>query len=402
MGRQKMSILLLVIIIVAIGWKFWGPSKFEGAPKSKAEAVQLISHLIEEFAITPAEILNFERPSGEFAGSSHLKSSAKRTNADIATSVFGLLGAVFVLGGLGALISSFWDTMGSAFRITSTLGVGVGLTGLLIVAIREKKYPGLIRPLVFIAAMIQTSGWFVLLQELYPRRDDHLLAMIVVFGIMALQQGVICRFAQRSEVAFTALFYVYALLFALGEKVDFDLKYALFLAGASLVTVSYQLTKGRYRGLADIGFLFGAGWLNAGLGMILADWFDSNLAALAVGFSVTCLSYSLKRESLTRFAELGLFVGSAIFYGGLFDSVRHTPFELVFLGIAVGMMYASVSLGSTSLLITGLLALISFISYYTAEYFVDSIGWPVALIVLGFVFFGVSAFAVNLKGRIKN
>jgi len=45
------------------------------------------------------------------------------------------------------------------------------------------------------------------------------------------------------------------------------------------------------------------------------------------------------------------------------------------------------------------IAILAYISYFTAEHFQDSLGWPLVLIVLGLVFIALSAVAMRINKR---
>ncbi|MEE8084940.1 MAG: hypothetical protein V3T46_06960, partial [Alphaproteobacteria bacterium] len=49
-----------------------------------------------------------------------------------------------------------------------------------------------------------------------------------------------------------------------------------------------------------------------------------------------------------------------------------------------------------AMLVVAVFGLIGYLSYFTYQYFANVIGWPVALIVMGLVMIGVSAYAFKL------
>jgi hypothetical protein len=57
---------------------------------------------------------------------------------------------------------------------------------------------------------------------------------------------------------------------------------------------------------------------------------------------------------------------------------------------------------SRTLLLVSTFALLGFLGYYTEEYFADVTGWPIALMIMGFLLIGVSAYAVKLGQKIKH
>ena len=79
---------------------------------------------------------------------------------------------------------------------------------------------------------------------------------------------------------------------------------------------------------------------------------------------------------------------------------ENAPLELAWGGavaLAFGGLALSVAiLQSRMLLVLSTFALIAYIIYFTAEYFADSIGWPVALILLGFTIIGIGYFSIRL------
>jgi uncharacterized membrane protein YGL010W len=84
-------------------------------------------------------------------------------------------------------------------------------------------------------------------------------------------------------------------------------------------------------------------------------------------------------------------------YTGLFDLVHKTAVELAFFAVTAAMLYACVLLQSRALLLTTVLAMLSFIGYFTAQHFVDSLGWPISLVLMGVAFIGVGALAMRVK-----
>ncbi len=83
-----------------------------------------------------------------------------------------------------------------------------------------------------------------------------------------------------------------------------------------------------------------------------------------------------------------------------FDLLQGTMLEVLYLGIASFMLYVSTIVNSRAILITASLALLSYISYFTQKNFLNSFGWPLSLVILGLVFFGVSKLALRLNRQL--
>jgi hypothetical protein len=64
------------------------------------------------------------------------------------------------------------------------------------------------------------------------------------------------------------------------------------------------------------------------------------------------------------------------------------------------MLYVCVVLESRAMLLTTVLAMLSFIGYFSSEYFADSLGWPITLVLMGVAFLGVGAIALKVKRSI--
>jgi CHASE2 domain-containing sensor protein len=107
-----------------------------------------------------------------------------------------------------------------------------------------------------------------------------------------------------------------------------------------------------------------------------------------------------KAGRYSRLTGLGYFAGSIMAYSGLFDLVRNTPVELLYIGVTASMLYACVVLQSRALLFTTVVAMLGFIGFYTAQYFANSLGWPVTLVLMGVAFLVVGMIAMKLRRHI--
>ena len=174
------------------------------------------------------------------------------------------------------------------------------------------------------------------------------------------------------------------------------------LFGASLFIVGSELENTPQRALGEPALLIGLFWLNGGLFDLLALFVSTNWASLITGFCLMSAAYGLLLSArYPRLVMLGYLFGSILFYAGLFDLVQYTSFELVYLAATVSMLYVSVVLHSRILLMTTSLAMLSFIGYFSAQYFSTSLGWPLTLIFTGIVFLGVGSIALRLRKNIE-
>ncbi len=287
-------------------------------------------------------------------------------------------------------------------RVFTTLGVGYILLIVLISALHEDKYPRLILPLALASVFMLTGGWFVLIHEVYPHGDNWRAAALFVFGVMAVHQGTLLGKYRRTVLAFTTLFFAYGFMQLGLDMLGVSFAYIAIVLGASLFLVAAALEKMPQRLLAEPALLVAVAWMNSGLldRMAVAaasiDW-----ARLVAGGCVMSAAYGLhKAERYPRLIGLGYFIGSIVVYGGLFDLVQSTSFELVYLAVTVSMLYACMVLQSRALLFTTVIAMLGFIGYFTAKHFANSLGWPVTLVLMGVAFLGVGTIALKVKRKI--
>jgi hypothetical protein len=73
--------------------------------------------------------------------------------------------------------------------------------------------------------------------------------------------------------------------------------------------------------------------------------------------------------------------------------------EALYPGLVFGVLFLSVFLKSKSFLTFGTLALIGYVGRITMEYFKDSLGWPLSLVLIGFSLMGLGYAAVALNRR---
>lgn len=392
-------LLLIVLVVLAGGWWGWplAAALFGSrAIHDKTSALGKIAELMRAHDISPAEVAAVYRDPTLIS-----TAAPKRSSGEIARTLFIYLGAIFILAGIGTYIGMFWNRMGGVMRVVVTLGIGYALLIVLVSALHERKFPKLILPLTLATATTLTSGWFVFIHEMFPRGDNWRLAALGVFGLMAVHQALLFHKYALTVLAFTALFFVYAFLQVGLDMLDVPFGFAAILLGASLFLVACELEKSPQRALAELAFLVALAWLNAGLFDRIALIASADWAALLTGTCVISAAYGLQQSGRqTRLAGLGYLFGSLMAYSGLFDLVGKTRFELLFFAVTAAMLYACVILQSRALLLTTVLAMLSFIGYFTARHFVDSLGWPVSLVLMGVAFIGVGTLAMRLKRRL--
>jgi hypothetical protein len=393
--------VLVLIVVIALTGGIWGWPLMVGllgatGVKDKPSALESIARLMHHYGITPAEVeAAFDAPIDD------RRSPTRRVGGNVAKTLFVYLGAIFILAGIGTYIGTFWNSMGSVMHVLVTLGVGYLLLIVLVAALHENKYPRLVLPLAVASAFVMTSGWFVLIHEVFPNGNNWRAAALTVFGVMAVQEAALLAKYRITVLTFWALLFTYAFMQVGLDLLDVPFAYIAIVLGASLFLVATALEKTPHRLLAEPALFVAICWLNSGLFDRIATATTTKWAALIVGICVLMTAYGLQQgQRQPRLAGLGYFAGSVIAYAGLFDLVRNTPIELLYLAAAASMLYVCVVLQTRALLFTTVIAMFGFIGYYSAKHFANSLGWPVTLVLMGVAFLGVGTLAIRVKRHI--
>lgn len=282
---------------------------------------------------------------GEIAAALDAASTARAENRwqRVLVRVLGYLGGTFVFAGIGVFVALQWDQLNPAARVIVTLGPGLVAFVLALLASRDRRFEQATTPLFLVAAAMEPTGMLVAFEE-FGSGGDWRLASLVTSGTMAFQFGATFGALRRS----TPLF---------------------------------------------ITILFGALFWWTALDLLGAD---DALIAMAVGGAVFLAAVRVDLQGRGEITPFWYFCGAAGFLYGLFDAVERSPLELVFLAFAAGFVYLSVVLHSRTLLSVATLAILAYTAWFTGEHFVDSIGWPMALMSFGMVMIGLSVLAFRI------
>jgi hypothetical protein len=264
----------------------------------------------------------------------------------VLTRLFAYVGGVFVFAGIGIFIAMQWGDMTPAARVVVTLGSGVAAFGMALAAIKDARFAGAVTPLFLIAAILEPVGLFVALDE-YGAGDNWRHASLVVNGAMLAQQALVFVALRRTALLFGAMAF-----------------------GAAFVAT-----------LLDV------------VGV------DEDLTVATVGASLLFLTVGVQRTPHAPITPLWYLVSSGLLLWGLFELLRGTVVEPLYLGVACGLVYLSTHVRSRSVLIAATVAMLGYIGYFTGRHFVDTVGWPLALIAFGLAMLGLSAAAVAINRR---
>ena len=304
---------------------------------SKEEALQDIVSLAKHNQITLDEIKHAMESAPALAS---------KPSSSVLSKLLGYIGGIFVFAGIGVFISMFWDDFGSAARVIVTLGVGLVAFIMGLVCLADKRYDKAATPLFIVSSILQPMGILVMLQE-YSSGGDARHGLIFMSAYMLIQQGATFWAKRLSVLAFSAI-----------------------LFGCILLANVFDV------------------W----------NW-DGELIGMVIGVSLICVAYALQQSKHMAIAPFWYFVGGVILMWSVFEAVENTPLELLYLGLSALMIFLSTHVRSRSLLGVGTLAMLIYIGYYTAKHFANTLGWPIALVVIGVALIALSSLAVRLNNK---
>lgn len=300
---------------------------------SKTEALQEINRLAVENNLTIADITKVLQ-----------KESTESARTETLMKLFAYLGGIFIFSGLSIYIGTFWSTMNVAMKIMLTFGTGIVLYLLaLILPGYQKKYETMLTPLFLTATLFQTIGLFVAVSE-FKDGLDFKMASALIFGVMLVQQLLTFKKIKRPSLIFTSLFFWCAFLAT-----------ALDLAHA-----------------------------------------NDKIVGIIVGFSILIIAYKLDKCLYKAIASFWYFVGAILFLNSLFDALRSTYVEIIFFGMSGLMLYLSTIIRNRTLLFVSTLSALGYIGYFTSKHFMHSAAWPILLVILGLVCFGVGIMVLKI------
>ncbi len=271
--------------------------------------------------------------------------------------VFYIIGALVAVVGVAILVGQNWDLIGFVGRILVSLGFSVLAYGYALFLTQPTERV-LSQVMYVVSAVLAPLGVYVLLHQanvsfgwVSQLYTAFVLCMIFGYALWATRKNVLVLII----LGFATWAYYTLLLNAFVYEYGGNLlEWSAIFLGCAYVLIGY-----------------------------------GNLR-------VSATEISLQKEKTllaTILYILGtMFVlGAGISIGGVFD--------IFFIGFIFAAFYTSVYIKSKSMLALGALFLIADIIKLTSKYFVDSIGWPLALIIVGCCMIGIGymTFTLNKK-----
>lgn len=302
----------------------------------REDALAAITEIARRHGLTAREI------------SAHLErvGTADRRGGTVLGRLLGYLGAMLAFAGLSLYTGMRWSGLSGLERILITLGPGLVAYLLAIACLRAERHLPAAAPLFLIAGVLQPTGLLVAYAELSVGGNGR-WALLLVLGIMLVSAGLTFWQERRGVLLFLLLVYA-------------------------------------------------AGWLATAFELLGVA---AELNALAVGGFLLAAGYGVSGSRHAASAGFWYFLGSALTLGASFELLRSSAADVLFLGIACFLVYLSLAVRSRALLFNGTQGVLCFLGYYTAEYFADVGGWPLALLALGLILLALSRVAMTLDRR---
>ncbi|MBI4136166.1 MAG: hypothetical protein HY481_01245 [Candidatus Vogelbacteria bacterium] len=311
---------------------------------NKEELLQVLTEKVATGEISRGEIIN------------RLENSKQKAHFSL-TKIFYVLGALVTLVGIIFFIRRIWDDIGSPGRIFVTLGLGLILAGAGSVFLKSRAESRLGQVFHALAGFLIPGGAMVALDEIIGLDSlDSLWPVTIVSGAVFLFYLVL-TLSHRNEVL-------------------------SFFAAANGTAFVYLLVES----MID-GPFYRHDDIYAYLTMI-------------IGLSYLLLAHSFRGGWNKHLVGIFNFLGAAGFLGAAFSRVFDSvPWQWLFFALLVGGLSLAVYLKSRSVLAVSVLFRIAHFIYIPKEYVADSIGWPISLVVLGFLFIGLGYISITINKK---
>lgn len=321
---------------------------------NKEELLQELSTKISTGEINQEELMS--RFSFAPTAENEVTLENSKTSAHFSvTKMLYVLGAAIVVIGIVIFVSQIWDDIGALGRITVTLGLGFLITAIGSMLLKSKPEDSIGAVFHFIGGMLIPGGAVVALSELNTGFVS-LWPVAITFGIIFAFYLLLNSVHKNAVLTFFAIANGTAFLYLLVEAiVD-----GAFYRHGDLYAYLTMATGASYLLLAHA---FRDGW-------------NKKLVGILCSFGITG------------------FLGAAFWQ--VFDSV---PWQLFYFIIVIGGLILSVYMKNRNILIMSTVFLIAHVAYITSEYFANSLGWPISLVLLGFVFIGLGYVSININKK---
>ena len=318
----------------------------------KNDLLTAITHASAARSISQQEVVSaFQKGQGEIA-------QPARSKLNIINILYALGGLIVVIG-IILFFEQRWETLSSSARILITLGSGIAAYLAGIFLMRVKDFIGVATSLFLIFALVSPFGIYITLDTMHYSSPilgyENIIFSIMFLWVLASFFLLKINIFRVFSVIFGSLF-LFSATGALLERnpaiaIDKAFEYRFLFLGISYLALAYAWKK---------------------IAPILTSWM------YAIGTM--------------------MFLSAALALGGYAPSANKA-WEILYIGLNFGILFLSVTLKSRAMLVLGSLYLMGYIMKITAEYFSDSLGWPISLILSGFVLIAAGYATLKMNQR---
>lgn len=321
---------------------------------NKEEILQYIKTLAEQNVVSKDEIVDAYNSGTRVGGDQVI---VKRLG--IAEILYYIGGAIVFIG-ISIFIFQHWEDLSPFTRIISTLGSGIAAYVIGLIFYRDAKTEAIGSAFYLISALVMPIGIYVVF--------DNAGFDVSGSGWQSVISGI--------------LFAAYLSSYFVFKKEIFTLFSIIFGTWLFYSFTNYIIGENPYFSVSKF------------------YWYRT----LVVGLAYLLLGYFFSkthREQMSGFLYgLGIlgFLGAAFALGGWKPS-QNFFWELIFPILVFGALFLSVHVRSSAFLTFGTLFLMAYILKLTSEYFSDSLGWPLTLVIAGLLLIAAGYLYVFLKKK---
>lgn len=271
------------------------------------------------------------------------------------------LGGSIVFIGISVLIWQNWTHLSSFTKVLATLGSGLLAYIIGVLLSRNPKYLGPSNAFHLISALVLPLGFYILFDSFGYKIDNG--AGSIIYAALTLIQLISYFIFKKPLFVIFGTIYATLLFFIftnwITEKDPFFASakfifYRFLMVGGVYILLGYYFAKSQLESLSDALYSFGA--------------------LFVLAFTLALSGWKPNQSFIWEILH-PLLVFSSIF--------------------------ASVYIKNRSFLTLGTAFLMIYILKITSEYFSQSLGWPLTLVLAGFGLIGVGIFSLNLGKKLE-
>ncbi len=319
----------------------------------KKTTLENIQSLIQEGQLTKEELLDVYRNTVKGGTQESLNRQSRISN------ILYYIGGAIVFLGICIFVGTNWGSLNDATKIMATLGSSVAMYIAATLVGQSKDLNKVSDAFHFLSALVAPLGIFITLDIAGVDKNTAGIHSAIAAVLLAVQVGSYLLDKRNVFVVFMVIF---------GTWLFFS--FTTFLMGGRPFS-NWDFIKYRWL-IAGLSYLF--------LGFSFTDTDKKGLSPWLYGFGVVS------------------FLTAALCLGG-YSPNQNVFWELLFPGLAFGVIFLSVYMKVRSFLVFGTMYLMFYILKITNEYFTSGFGWALSLIFVGFALIGVGylAFYLNKK-----